>query len=138
MAGLHHTDKYSEGVKSAYQMGDLCGIASPTVYTDVYYGDMTKIGVVTIKRVCEGFNCSPADWIITRPDLLGPEGRELRRAREALGLSQEDFAAEFTERAGFQFGADAVNAWESGKAKVRDGIWQAITMALLEMGSTPE
>ena len=110
MASLHRSERYPEGVRSAYQFGEMCGIDSPTVYSHAYYGDMSKIGEITIKRICDGFNCSPGDWIITRPELLEPEGRELRRARRALGLSQEEFADAFSERVGFQFDAVAVEA----------------------------
>lgn len=135
LAKYYRSPQYPKGIGSGYALGDLCNISSPTVASRTFQGDMTQIGDITIERICAGFNCSPSDWIITRPDLMAAEGKALRRARSALGLKPADFAAEFSGRVGFEFDYLAVDAWERGEAKVRDGIWQAIAIALIEVGT---
>ena len=137
LARHFRSERFPEGFNSGYALSELCNISSPTVASRTLQGNMTQIGDITIERICAGFNCSPADFIITRPDLMPAEGRALRRARNALGLSPEEFAAAFSERVGFLFDAEAVIAWEKGKAKVRDGIWQAIAIALIEAWFPP-
>ena len=133
MAKLHQTDKYPDGVTTGYAMGVTCGIERlPGVFTKWWGGGLAQIGLSTIQSFCEGFNCGPSDFIIVRPDLMKGEGKALRQAREALGLSTSQFATVFSERAGFKFGENAVIAWEAGKVKIREGIWQAIAMALTE------
>jgi hypothetical protein len=135
MAGLHRDEAHPNGIVNPAAMGELCGISNGAVYSKVFRGVLSQIGDVTIKRVCDGFKCSPSDWIYTDPDLMSAEGRELRRVREALGLSPEDFAFVFSQRVRFNFDSESVNAWEDGRAKVRDGIWQAIAIALLDVGA---
>jgi len=135
MAKLHRTDKCPEGVTTGYAMGVTCGFEHlPGVFTKWWEGALVQIGLMTIQRICEAFNCGPSDFIIVRPDLMQGEGKALRQAREALGLSPSQFASIFSEHAGFNFGEKAVIAWEAGKAKIREGIWQAIAMALIEPG----
>jgi len=134
MTGLHRDEDHPKGIVMPAPMGELCGISNAAVYSKVFRGVLSQIGDVTIKRVCDGFKCSPSDWIYTDPELMSAEGRELRRVREALGLSPEDFAFVFSQRVRFNFDSESVKAWEDGRAKVRDGIWQAIALALIEVG----
>jgi hypothetical protein len=136
MAKLHRSEAYPGGIASANALEQQCGMW-PVVASTAWFARYSGKGwLSTIGQICAGLNCGPSDFLIVRDDLLKAEGDALHQARLKLGLTRATFAKVFSARAGFWFEEDAVKAWEEGHAKVREGIWQAIAMMILETITT--
>jgi DNA-binding Xre family transcriptional regulator len=50
------------GLKNAYQLGKALRV-SPTLSSRLWNGDFSKIGIDTLHRLCEFFDCQVSDFL---------------------------------------------------------------------------
>ncbi len=55
-------------IDTSYKLYHACGFKSPTMASQIWQGNMVKIGLQTIESLCIGLKCTPAELFkITKP-----------------------------------------------------------------------
>jgi len=88
-SGVTYTGPSGETpIDTSYKLYHACGFKSPTMASQIWQGNMVKIGLQTIESLCIGLKCTPAELFkITKPAAPAPvKAAKSRKARaEAKG-----------------------------------------------------
>src|SRR5262245_31024129 len=86
------TERWPDGVDTSYKLREQCPSAetgrpmSKSIISQLWHGEMKRIGLTTIEAICVGLNCTPSDWIIVDP--VTPKPAILKKRSRAKRVPQ--------------------------------------------------